>query len=130
MCMNRRPLPRKLAALLILSATSAAQMRTALSQSALIQDVTLISPERASPMPYADVLLENGKIVKIGRKLVAGLNVQRIDGSGRFLIPGLIDSHVHAGHSAALDDDAIEAREPTCCYSKTIRSLAFQRKTL
>jgi predicted amidohydrolase len=98
--MNKRPLPRTLAALLILSATSAAQMRAALSQSTLIQDVTLISPERASPMSHTDVLLENGKIAKIGRKVVAGLNVQRIDGSGRFLIPGLIDSHVRCSSTA------------------------------
>jgi hypothetical protein len=32
-----------------------------------------------------------------------------VDGSGQFLIPGLIDSHVHAGRSAALDEDAINA---------------------
>ena len=41
--------------------------------------------------------------------MVPGPHAQQIDGSGRFLIPGLIDSHVHAGHSAALDDDAIDA---------------------
>jgi imidazolonepropionase-like amidohydrolase len=75
----------------------------------VIEHVTLISPERAGPLPNADVVIRDGRIVEVGTDLVAGPNVQRIDGSGRFLIPGLIDSHVHVGHSAALDDEAIQA---------------------
>ena len=75
----------------------------------LIEDVTLISPERAAPLLHADVVIRNGKIAEIGTKLVAGPGARRINGSGMFLIPGLIDSHVHVGHSAALDDDAIDA---------------------
>jgi imidazolonepropionase-like amidohydrolase len=98
-----------LRALLILSALSAAQGQMADARDVLIQNVTLISPERAAPMLHADVLLKNGRIAKVGRNLVPAPRFQRIDGSGRFLVPGLIDSHVHAGHSAALDEDAIEA---------------------
>jgi imidazolonepropionase-like amidohydrolase len=106
--MSNRSLPRTIAALLILSAVYGAPMRAA-AQDILIQNVTLISPERVGPMLHADLLLQNGKISQIGTKLVPGPHSQRIDGSGRFLIPGLIDSHVHAGHSAALDDEAIVA---------------------
>jgi imidazolonepropionase-like amidohydrolase len=75
----------------------------------LIQNVTVISPERDAPMPHADVLLQNGKIAKIGANLAVRSQFKQVDGSGRFLIPGLIDSHVHLGHSAALGDDAIDA---------------------
>jgi hypothetical protein len=57
----------------------------------------------------ADVVIRDGQIVEVGTHLVAGPHARRIDGSGRFLIPGLIDSHVHVGHSAAIDDDAIGA---------------------
>jgi hypothetical protein len=32
----------------------------------LIRDVTLISPERATPLPHADVLIENDRITAIG----------------------------------------------------------------
>ena len=60
------------------------------------------SPERAAPLLHADVVLRDGRIAEIGTNLVSGPHAQRIDGSGRFLIPGLIDSHVHAGQSAAL----------------------------
>jgi imidazolonepropionase-like amidohydrolase len=75
----------------------------------VIEDVTLISPERVAPLLHADVVIRHGRIAEIGKNLVAGPLARRIDGSGRFLIPGLIDSHVHVGHSAALDDDAIDA---------------------
>lgn len=78
-------------------------------QGVVIENVTLISPERPAPLLHADVVLRDGRIAEIGTNLVAGPHARRIDGSGRFLIPGLIDSHVHAGHSAALDDDAIYA---------------------
>lgn len=75
----------------------------------IIENVTLISPERASPLVHADVVIRNGRIAEIGNHLTVGSGARRIDASGQFLIPGLIDSHVHVGHSAALDDDAIEA---------------------
>jgi imidazolonepropionase-like amidohydrolase len=75
----------------------------------LLEDVTLISPERSAPLVHHDVVIRDGRIAEIGTHLIARPHWRRIDGSGRFLIPGLIDSHVHVGHSAALDDDAIEA---------------------
>ncbi|HET7109061.1 MAG TPA: amidohydrolase family protein [Candidatus Acidoferrum sp.] len=75
----------------------------------VIKNVTLISPERDAPLFHADVVLRDGRITKIGKNLDAGPRARRIEGTGRFLIPGLIDSHVHVEHSAALDEDAIAA---------------------
>lgn len=103
-------LPMILKTLLIVGFVSAAQVQASLAHDILIQDVTLISPERSTPMHHADVLLKNGRIAKIGTRLLVGLDSLQIDGTGRYLIPGLIDSHVHTGHSGALDDDAIDAR--------------------
>ncbi len=100
--MARLVVRRRLAAALAWAATPAAA-------DTLIHDVTLISPERKAPLAHADVLIEDGRIAKVGTHLAVGGDVRRVDGSGRFLIPGLIDSHVHVGHSAALDDDAIDA---------------------
>ena len=76
----------------------------------VIEDVTLISPERQSPLRRADVVIRDGRIAEIGTDLGAGAGARRIDGRGRYLIPGLIDTHVHVGHPMALDDAAIEAR--------------------
>lgn len=66
------------------------------SSEILIENVTLISPERQKPLPNASVLVKEGVIVEISpSKLNTMAEVVRIDGSGRYLIPGLIDSHVH-----------------------------------
>lgn len=75
----------------------------------VIEHVTAVSPDRDRPLPDADVVIRNGRIAEIGTHLTLASHVRRIDGSGEFLIPGLIDSHVHVGHSGALDDYAIQA---------------------
>ncbi len=73
----------------------------------VIADVTLISPERQAPLLHADVVIRNGRIAQIGTGLVVGPHARRIDGRGRFLIPGLIDSHVHVGSQGPIDDAAL-----------------------
>lgn len=70
----------------------------------VIEDVTVISPERQAPLPHATVVLREGRIAEIGTNLVAGPHAKKIEGRERFLIPGLIDSHVHAGDLVVLDD--------------------------
>jgi imidazolonepropionase-like amidohydrolase len=75
----------------------------------VIEDVTLISPERKGPLEHATVVIRDGRIVEIGTKLAAGPHATRIGGRGKFLIPGLIDSHVHAGDLTPLDDDGSDA---------------------
>jgi imidazolonepropionase-like amidohydrolase len=75
----------------------------------VIEDVTLISPERQAPLRHAVVVIRDGRIAEIGTHLAVGPHAKRIDGHDRFLIPGLIDSHVHVGQMGPLDDDAITA---------------------
>jgi predicted amidohydrolase len=43
-------------------------MPVTMAQDILIQNVTLISPERAAPMSHADVLLREGRIAQISTK--------------------------------------------------------------
>jgi imidazolonepropionase-like amidohydrolase len=62
-----------------------------------ITDVTIISPEKLDHVERGSVLIENGRIARVERKKkankTAGATV--VSGKGQFLIPGLIDSHVH-----------------------------------
>jgi len=62
-----------------------------------ITGVTIISPENLAHLVKGSVLIENGRIVRIDTKASAkppaGATV--VSGDGGFLIPGLIDSHVH-----------------------------------
>jgi imidazolonepropionase-like amidohydrolase len=59
----------------------------------VISDVTVISPERATPLTHAYVRLDGERIVAVSDRPLRG--VTEIEGAGRYLIPGLIDSHVH-----------------------------------
>jgi imidazolonepropionase-like amidohydrolase len=63
----------------------------------LIIDVNIVSPENLGHVEKGSVLIEDGKIIKVERgvtgKHPAGAKV--VSGHGQFLIPGLIDSHVH-----------------------------------
>src|SRR2546423_10463668 len=62
-----------------------------------ISNVSIVSPERLDRIEKGSVLIENGRIGRVVRgthtKAPAGATV--VYGEGRYLIPGLIDSHVH-----------------------------------
>ena len=74
-----------------------------------IEHVTIVSPERARPMRDALVRVHDGRIIAILRasRAVArsGGDAVTIDGSGLFLAPGLIDSHVHLGSIPGMTPD-------------------------
>lgn len=57
-----------------------------------------------------DILIDNGKIIEIGKKLqTPNSELQTIDASGKIITPGLIDMHVHL-------------REPGYEYKETIKT--------
>ena len=66
-----------------------------------IEHVTIVSPERLSPMRDATVVIRDDRIVSITPRPSSrfaggpGTSVEVIDGKGLYLAPGLIDSHVH-----------------------------------
>ncbi|MGO8819365.1 MAG: amidohydrolase family protein [Terriglobia bacterium] len=62
-----------------------------------ITDVTIISPENLDHIAKGSLLIEDGRIVRIERQKVIqeAKDATVISGKGQFLIPGLIDSHVH-----------------------------------
>jgi imidazolonepropionase-like amidohydrolase len=75
----------------------------------VIEDVTVISAERLHPLRRANVLIRNGRIERVDNGSAASVRAKHIDGHGKFLIPGLIDSHVHVSSMGPLNDDEIEA---------------------
>src|SRR3954453_22381841 len=62
----------------------------------LLKNAT-IYPITSQPMKSADVLIENGKIKKIGRNIETTSTVKIIDCGELFLLPGFIDVHTHLG---------------------------------
>lgn len=59
----------------------------------VISNVTVISPERSQSLKRAYVRILDGRISQLSTRPLRG--AQQIDGTDRYLIPGLIDSHVH-----------------------------------
>ncbi len=99
----------------------------------VIADVTLVSPERPAPLEHADVVIREGRIALVGVGLAASSHARQVHGRGRFLVPGLIDSHVHVASQGPLDDAAVEAHpELLRAYrSRLVRAyLAFGFTTL
>jgi imidazolonepropionase-like amidohydrolase len=87
----------------------------------VIRDVTVVSPERRTPLTHAYVRLSGNRIAEISQRALAG--EREISGADRFLVPGLIDSHVHLvqpppgmtfGQDASLPEvgPATRAQEP------------------
>jgi imidazolonepropionase-like amidohydrolase len=62
-----------------------------------IEQVTVISPERAEPLREATVVIRDDRIVAVGagEAIPAASGETVIDGKGLYVTPGLIDSHVH-----------------------------------
>lgn len=70
-----------------------------------ITDVTIVSPENLDHAAVGSVLIENGRIVRVERGTDAPVptGAAVVAGKGRFLIPGLIDSHVHLAGIPGVD---------------------------
>lgn len=69
----------------------------------LIENVTVVSPERAAPVAGQWVHIRDGRIAAIADKPISvPADTPRLDGEGRYLTPGLMDSHVHLSLPAGL----------------------------
>lgn len=89
---------RALVLMLIIPAVVTAQNQEASkSKSLVINNVTVIDATGKPAMPGMTVVITDGRIAEMGKglkaKMPAGTEV--IDGTGKYLIPGLWDMHVH-----------------------------------
>jgi imidazolonepropionase-like amidohydrolase len=79
-----------------------------------ISDVIIVSPENLNHIGTGSVLIEDGRIARVERgahaKTPAGATV--VSGHGQYLIPGLIDSHVHLAAVPGMSFDQSEAKQP------------------
>ncbi|MCC2616851.1 amidohydrolase family protein [Aestuariibacter halophilus] len=65
----------------------------------LIRNVTVVSAQHQQPLTQRDVRLVDGRIATVSAEPLSAdpADTMVIDGSGKFLVPGLMDSHVHVG---------------------------------
>jgi imidazolonepropionase-like amidohydrolase len=88
-----------------------------------IADVTIISPENLDHIGKGSVLIEDGRIARVERgkkaKKPAGATV--VSGNGQYLIPGLIDSHVHLANVPGMSfDQSLDKQKMVAEYFKQL----------
>jgi hypothetical protein len=67
----------------------------------VVQNVTVVNTRDGSLQAGMNVILQDGKIETITSQAVqaSGTGVQVVDGSGKYMVPGFLDMHTHAGSS-------------------------------
>ena len=85
------------------------------SGAVLITGATVLDG-KGGRMENAGVLMRDGKIVSVGANLEAPTDAVRVDASGKWVTPGIIDVHSHLGvypsPSASAHSDGNEATSP------------------
>ena len=83
---------------ILLSASAIAQYPA--SQSIVLTHVTVIDMTGASPKPNMTVVIMGNRITALGKsdEIPLPQNARVVDASGKFLIPGLWDMHVHLNY--------------------------------
>ena len=72
------------------------------------------------------VYIKDGKIAAVGESVNAPSSATVVDAGGKFLTPGIIDSHSHI----ALDDDVNEATSPVTPHMMMIDAFDYRDKAL
>ena len=92
----------------VVATTATAQetpQQNAVDGSVLIRNVRVFDGERV--IPKTSVLVTNGKIARVSPTISAPASTPVVDGTGKTLLPGLIDSHTHTWGTALRDDAAL-----------------------
>jgi len=68
---------------------------------------TIINGTGSEPLRNGTILIQEGKIVEVGKadQIKLGPDVERIDATGKFTMPGIIDSHVHVTPNQDVPND-------------------------
>jgi imidazolonepropionase-like amidohydrolase len=85
------------------------------SESILITAATVIDGTGAPPREKQDVLVIGGRIASVGPDAArrAPADARRVDATGKWIIPGLIDGHVHFFQTGGLDARPDVVAHPT-----------------
>src|SRR2546423_6675868 len=65
----------------------------------LIKNATVMTAVKGT-LDATDILVQNGKIARIGKNLTAPASVKVIDATGKYVTPGIIDCHSHTMQDA------------------------------
>ena len=90
--------------LLLFAALLLGALPAARAQTTAITGATAIRPAQGDTLADATVVVEAGRIAAVGpsEAVEVPAEAERLDASGRYVMPGLIDSHVHFFQSGGL----------------------------
>jgi Amidohydrolase family len=106
---------RRLSAICLVVFAPVVHSELAGSQDLRIENVTIVSPESTREIDGVTVTIHDGRIRSISSAVSAAAAsgpssaVQTLDGTNLYLIPGLIDSHVHLGGIPGMTDEQEKA---------------------
>lgn len=102
---------RILSAFAFLAATTVAHAQS--SAVTVITGVTVIPMDRETTIPNQTVIVEGGRITHVGAARTAPANATLVDGTGKFLIPGIAEMHAHVPSGA----QAVHAHRTLSLYA-------------
>ncbi|MGH9750213.1 MAG: amidohydrolase family protein, partial [Candidatus Polarisedimenticolia bacterium] len=109
--------------------------RSAPSGAILIRNGTILTVTRGT-LEGGDLLLRDGKIAAVGRGLQAPAGATVLDATGRYVMPGIVDTHSHMGvypwPEVEANSDGNELTDPITPWIRAIDSVwtedpAFER---
>jgi imidazolonepropionase-like amidohydrolase len=111
--------------LLLASAAVSAQSQGASHHDVVIKNATVMTVTHGN-ITNGSIYIKDGKIAAVGETVNAPAGTTVIDAGGKYLTPGIVDSHSHI----ALDDDVNEATSPITPHMMMKDAFDYQDKAI
>jgi imidazolonepropionase-like amidohydrolase len=103
-----------------------AQQPTAAGHNEVVIRNAIVMTVTHGKISHGSVYIKDGKIMAVGENVHAPASAKVIDAGGKYLTPGIVDSHSHI----ALDDDINEATSPITPQMMMIDAFDYQDKAI
>lgn len=122
---------RPLLLIILLASFAASQERILNSPPIAFVNVSVIPMDRERVLKNQTVIVRNGVIAEIGdaKRVKIPKDARRIEGAGRFLVPGLTDMHVHLMSDEAEFPDALAEDELKIMVAYGVTTIRFMTGT-
>ena len=105
---------------------ASAQQHSAAAHNELVITDAYVMTVTHGNLKKGSVYIKDGKIAAVGESVHAPSSATVVDAGGKFLTPGIIDSHSHI----ALDDDVNEATSPVTPHMMMIDAFDYHDKSI
>jgi imidazolonepropionase-like amidohydrolase len=72
----------------------------------LIQNATILTVSHGT-IEHGAILIKDGKIAEVGQSIKAPKGAQVVDGTGQFVMPGIIDCHSHIAVDGSVNEGSV-----------------------